>query len=220
LDIISDIEEMYLKCIFEVHNESPGAIVKTNQLANLMDISAASATEMIQKLSDKKLLTHIPYKGCRLTPDGFQIAAKIKRREGLLQILLSEVIGYSGDFVSVACKMEHAVNDELELALDEFLGYPEMTSDGTKIPALYRNIAPIGIGTLLPIDYIPLGFSAEVESILSNESDSVTISDFGLKVGSKIDHFDDGFICDGNRLEFSKVISTKIIVRLTDKVGG
>jgi len=220
LETMSDIEEMYLKCIFEVHNDSPEAIVKTNQVATLMGISAASATEMIQKLSDKKMITHVPYKGCRLTPDGFQIAAKIKRREGLLQLLLSEVIGYSGDFVSMACKMEHAVDDKLELALDKFLGYPEMASDGTKIPALYRNIGPVGIGTLLPIGFIPIGFSAEVESILSNDSESVTMSDFGLRVGSKISHSNDGLICEGNSLEVSRAISMKVIVRLTGHVSG
>ena len=38
----SEIEEMYLKTIFEVHTETPGEIVKTTQLAELMGVSAAS----------------------------------------------------------------------------------------------------------------------------------------------------------------------------------
>ena len=88
---LSEFEEMYLKRIFEIYDSEPSTIVKTTQLAKVMQVSNASTTEMIQRLSDRELLTYIPYKGCRLTPEGFKIAARIKRREGLLQILLSEL---------------------------------------------------------------------------------------------------------------------------------
>ena len=92
----SEFEEMYLKRLFEAHSENPSAIIKTTTLAEMMDVSPPSSTEMIQRLAIRGLVTHIPYKGCRLTPEGFQEAAKIKRREGLVEILLTEVIGYEG----------------------------------------------------------------------------------------------------------------------------
>ena len=114
---LSQIEETYLKRIFEVHTRTPEAIVKTTQLSTIMGVSAASVTEMIQRLSDRDMVTHIPYRGCRLTPEGFQLAARIKRREGLLEILLSEIIGYDGDITGVANKMEYAVDEDLEMAL-------------------------------------------------------------------------------------------------------
>ena len=94
---LSEFEEMYLKRIYEIYDLEPSTIVKTSQLAKIMEVTNASTTEMIQRLSDRDLLTYIPYKGCRLTPEGFKIAARIKRREGLLQILLSEVVGFEGD---------------------------------------------------------------------------------------------------------------------------
>ncbi|MAS80402.1 MAG: hypothetical protein CMA28_02115, partial [Euryarchaeota archaeon] len=59
----SEIEEMYLKRMFEVHSQTPDAIVKTTQLAEMMGISPASVTEMIQRLSDRGMVTHIPYRG-------------------------------------------------------------------------------------------------------------------------------------------------------------
>ena len=46
---LSQIEETYLKRIFEVHSRTPEAIVKTTQLSNILGVSAASVTEMIQK---------------------------------------------------------------------------------------------------------------------------------------------------------------------------
>ena len=101
----SEVEEMYLKTKFEMHSDNPAAIVKTTQLADIKGVSAASVTEMIQRLSSREMVTHIPYRGCRLTPSGFQFAAKIKRREILLEILLTDVIGFEGDAQGVACKI-------------------------------------------------------------------------------------------------------------------
>ena len=63
---LSEFEEMYLKRIFEIYDLEPSTIVKTSQLANIMSVSNASSTEMIQRLSDRGLLTYVPYKGCRL----------------------------------------------------------------------------------------------------------------------------------------------------------
>ena len=91
----SEIEEMYLKTMFEIHSDNPAAIVKTTQLAEIKGVSAASVTEMIQRRSSRDMVTHIPYRGCRLTPSGFQLAAKIKRREILLEILLTDAVSYT-----------------------------------------------------------------------------------------------------------------------------
>ena len=48
---LSEFEEMYLKRIFESHLDEPGEIVRTTKLAELMDVSPASTTEMIQRLA-------------------------------------------------------------------------------------------------------------------------------------------------------------------------
>ena len=73
---LSDFEEMYLKKMFEIHSEQPSAIVKTSMLAESMGVTAASTTEMIQRLAGRDLVTYIPYKGSRLTSEGFAIAGR------------------------------------------------------------------------------------------------------------------------------------------------
>ena len=73
---LSEFEEMYLKRIFELHSDKPDQIVKTTQLAESMKVSAASTTQMLTRLSNKDLLTYLPYRGCRLTPIGFISAAR------------------------------------------------------------------------------------------------------------------------------------------------
>ena len=215
----SEIEEMYLKSMFEIHNDDPSSIVKTTQLAELKGVSAASVTEMIQRLSSRNMVTHIPYRGCRLTPEGFQLAARIKRREGLLQILLTDLVGFDGDVQAVACKMEHAVGTDLEAALDRLLGYPEITTKGEKIPSIEREINPIGVSTILPIANLPDGSSAIVELIISSDVESVTIREAGLRIGSVIETSGESRTCDGLQIDFSDSISKRILARI-ETMGG
>tara|TARA_B100000686_G_scaffold349019_1_gene441431 strand:+ start:4715 stop:5377 length:663 start_codon:yes stop_codon:yes gene_type:complete len=211
----SEIEEMYLKRIFEVHSDTPDAIVKTTQLADIMNISPASVTEMVQRLSERDMVTHIPYRGCRLTPSGFQLAARIKRRECLLEILLGDVIGYKGDVKEVACKMEHAVGEELEATIDMLLGFPEKAPDGSRIPSVDRSFEQSGIGSLLPLASLPNGASALVEIIVSSDIESVTIREAGVGVGSIITKIDDSLFCGERQFELSTEMSMRILARVS-----
>ena len=211
----SEIEEMYLKTIFEVHSEMPGEIVKTTQIADLMGVSAASVTEMVQRLTQRGMITHIPYRGCRLTTEGFQLAARIKRREGLLEVLLKDVIGFKGDVKAVACKMEHAVGIDLEETLDRLLGYPETTVGGGKIPSIERDFETLGVGTLLPLGRLPEGSSAEVEMIVANDVETITIKDCGISIGAPISVSEGKITTGGMEIGLSDGISMKILARIT-----
>ena len=210
----SEVEEMYLKTIFEMHSDNPAAIVKTTQLADIKGVSAASVTEMIQRLSSREMVTHIPYRGCRLTPSGFQFAAKIKRREILLEILLTDVIGFEGDAQEIACKMEHSVGPDLESTLDRLLGYPEFSINGTRVPSVMRDFDPIGISTLLPLSRLPANSSATVEIIISSATEAVTIAESGLMIGSLIETSADVITCDGDTLSISDSLSMRILARV------
>mgnify|MGYP000674486275 FL=1 len=214
---LSEFEEMYLKRLFEAHVDNPSAIVKTTQLAEMMDVSPASTTEMIQRLAGRNLVTHIPYKGCRLTPDGFQQAAMIKRREGLLEILLTEVIGFEGDVLEAACKIEHAIDEELEMALDKMLGYPERTPSGKRIPIIERQLEPIRSGLLLPLSALPIGSTATIEMMVMRPTDARTIEVTGIGIGAKVSSTDDGISYNGSIIEMSRNISLCILAR-TDEV--
>ena len=211
----SEIEEMYLKTIFEVHSEMPGEIVKTTQIADLMGVSAASVTEMVQRLTQRGMITHIPYRGCRLTTEGFQLAARVKRREGLLEVLLKDVIGFKGDVKAVACKMEHAVGIDLEETLDRLLGYPETTVGGGKIPSIERDFETLGVGTLLPLGRLPEGSSAEVEMIVANDVETITINDYGISIGAPISVSEGKITTGGIEIGLSDGISMKILARIT-----
>jgi len=191
---LSEFEEMYLKRMFEFYDSTPDAILKTTQLAEMLSVS--------------------PYKGSRLTLLGFQQAARVKRRECLLEILLSDVIGYSGDINEAACKMEHDMGPELESAIDRMLGYPEFTPSGKRIPLIERSVETSRGGLLLPIQNIPHGSESVVEIIALDSTDRRTLEDLGITIGSVIITSESGILCNGSPIEMAESISKKILARV------
>lgn len=213
---LSDFEEMYLKRMFEIHSEQPSAIVKTSMLADSMGVSDASTTEMIQRLAGRDLVTYIPYKGSRLTAEGFAIAGKIKRRQLLLELLLTDVIGFEGDVNSIACEMEHAVNDELEASIDRLLGYPEYNHLGERVPQISRQFEPEIISPLLPISNMPEGSSGIVELIALNGQDIKTLENQNISIGVNISKTHSSTNVAGTPYLFSEDLANRILVRLGD----
>ena len=211
---LTEFEEMYLKRIFESHAEDPSEIVRTTKLADLMEVSAASTTEMIQKLALRDYVTYIPYKGCRLTSEGFKHASRIKRREELLKILLSDVIRYEGDVDSVACKIEHSIDMDLEASIDRMLGYPEKNKEGKMIPSVDRSMILSSSNTFLPLSALPEDTPSIIEIIYSSGVAIKTLEKTGIKIGSNIIKKFDKFYCDGNEIVFSREFSFKVIVRV------
>lgn len=211
---LSEFEEMYLKRIFELHSDKPDQIVKTTQLAESMDVSAASTTQMLTRLSKKDLLTYLPYRGCRLTPVGFISAAKIKRREALVEILLVDIIGFKGDINAMACKIEHAIDEQLEATLDNMLGYLEVSITGAKIPLIDRKIVDYD-DNLLPINCLPNNTESIVELIAMNESEKKTLENIGISLGSKITISNNEFNVDGKNIQISNSLSHKILARIS-----
>ena len=211
---LSEFEEMYLKKMFEIHSEQPAAIVKTSMLADIMGVSDASTTEMIQRLAGRDLVTYIPYKGSRLTVEGFAIAGKIKRRQLLLELLLTDVIGFEGDVNSIACEMEHAVNDELEASIDKLLGYPEYNHLGEKVPQISRQFEPDIISPLLPISNMPEGSSGVVELIALTGQDIKTLENQNISIGVNITKTNSSTNVSGSPYLFSEDLAKRILVRL------
>ena len=211
---LSEFEEMYLKRIFEAHSEEPGEIVRTTELAVLMEVSPASTTEMIQRLAVRDYVTYIPYKGCRLTSVGFKHASRIKRREELLKILLADIIRFEGDIDTVACKIEHSIDEKLEASIDRMLGYPERNKDGLMIPTVDRRMITSTTNTLLPLSALPEETPSIIELIYSSSVAIKTLENAGVKIGNSIVKKSNKFFCEGSEITFSRELSFKIIVRV------
>src|SRR5690606_27239517 len=127
-------EENYLKSIFHVSGKD-NKRVSTNDVADSLTTKASSVTDMIQKLSDKKLIKYEKYKGVLLTPKGRKIAASIVRRHRLWEVFLVDKLNFSWDEIhEIAEELEHVGSEKLIDKLEAFLGYPKKDPHGDPIP--------------------------------------------------------------------------------------
>ena len=94
--VLSSVEENYLKYIFQL-GELQNGLVKTNDLAYKLDHSAASVTDMLKKLADKKLVLYKKYYGVSLTKVGLSIAIKIVRKHRLWETFLVKNLKFTWD---------------------------------------------------------------------------------------------------------------------------
>lgn len=125
--------EMYLKTVSEL--SSGEEAVPISALARSLGVSAVSATEMVHRLQDQGLVEHIPYRGIRLTEEGQQQAFVIIRSHQLWEYFLAEHLKLPWEQVhEYACRLEHATDEAVIDALDEYLGEPARCPHGNPIP--------------------------------------------------------------------------------------
>jgi DtxR family Mn-dependent transcriptional regulator len=133
-------EENYLKAIFKLSQKTSGC-VSTNSIAESLDSKASSVTDMIKKLSDKKLVNYKKYQGVDLTKKGQEIAVSIIRNHRLWEVFLVEKLNFKWDEVhDLAEDLEHINSKKLTDQLDAFLEYPKYDPHGDPIPDKDGNI--------------------------------------------------------------------------------
>ena len=130
---LSQSVEDYLKVIYQLETEGPGAT--TNNIAEMMEVSSASVTNMLKRLARLNLIEHTSYKGAKLTEAGCKIALEILRHHRLLELYLKEIMGYGWDEVhEEAEKLEHHISEQFEDKIAELLNYPTHDPHGDPIP--------------------------------------------------------------------------------------
>ena len=130
---LSQTAEDYLKEIYKLQTEQGRAT--TSALAERVGVSPPSATAMLKKLAELKLVRHEPYHGVTLTRAGEKAAIEVIRHHRLLEQYLSETLVLHVDHVHAeADRLEHALSEELEARIDESLGFPTHDPHGDPIP--------------------------------------------------------------------------------------
>ena len=212
-DPIKEFEEMYLKKLYEFYADDPHKPIRNSRIAEEMGVSQASSSEMIQRLASKGILYHIPYRGATLTEEGLAAASRIKRRECLMEVFLIQMIDYKGDVHAAACRLEHALTDDLEAAIDRLLGYPEKTPSGEIIPKISRQIEPFTTSMLLPLHALPENQSGRIELMVLEGTDVRTMSRLGIEVGSEIESLGEEYSIGSKSMSISPEIASRILVR-------
>jgi DtxR family Mn-dependent transcriptional regulator len=132
---VSSAVEDYAKAIYSLESRGPGSVT-TNAIAERLDVTAASASAMVKKLSGLGLVSHTPYKGVALTPRGLEVALEVIRHHRLLERFLAEELGVPWDRVHDEAEvLEHVLSEELEELIAAKLGHPTVDPHGDPIPS-------------------------------------------------------------------------------------
>jgi DtxR family Mn-dependent transcriptional regulator len=134
MSIVTGVMQDYLKAIYKLQQDR-GA-VSTSEVANRLDVSAASATNMIKRLAHLRLVTYARYHGFTLTPGGQRIALETIRHHRLIELYLAQHLGVSLDKVdSEAERLEHVLSEDVEARMATTLGNPTQDPHGDPIPS-------------------------------------------------------------------------------------
>jgi DtxR family transcriptional regulator, Mn-dependent transcriptional regulator len=131
----SEAVENYAKAIYSLQSRAGGEPVATNELADRLEVTPASASSMIKKLADLGLVEHVPYKGVQLTAEGERLALEVLRHHRLLELYLADQLGVPWDRVhDEAEQLEHVLSEDLEERIAAKLGNPTRDPHGDPIP--------------------------------------------------------------------------------------
>ena len=126
--------EDYAKAIYALQQRREGAVT-TNRLADRLGVTPGSASGMVRKLDELGLVTHEPYHGVTLTPEGERLALEVLRHHRLLELYLAETLGVPWDRVHEEAEvLEHVLSEELEELIATKLGDPTHDPHGDPIP--------------------------------------------------------------------------------------
>ncbi len=212
-------EENYLKAIYKL--SGPEHVpVSTNAIADRLKTKAASVTDMLKKLSEKKLINYKKYQGVSLTTGGKKIAVRIIRKHRLWELFLVEKLNFKWDEVhEMAEHLEHIQSEELIERLNKYLGYPTRDPHGDPIPDKDGNFAPFHSKQLSVLDKKE---TAIMTGVVDHSPVFLQYLDkLKLRIGQKIeiqdinafDHSVTIKVGSGNTVQLSKDAASNILVQ-------
>lgn len=209
-----EFEDEYLETMYEFYEQDASSRVRTGDLAERLGVSPASATEMIQRLSGKGFIDYQRYKGAKLTQKGLEHGQMMKRRHRLAEVLLDR-IPFDGNMHETACRLEHAIDDDLEVALTVLLGNPMLDPSGREIPSsgehLEQRVRSFN-ESLVPLSQLAVHESGTIQGFLVSEAlkcafgTSLSLNNIITANGN------DAYAVDGSELMLGADIANNIIV--------
>lgn len=195
-----------------------GPTVSTQELAQHLTVAPASATRMLQRLSQRGLVEHIPYHSSSLTAEGVRKALVVVRRHRLLETFLARTLGLGRDQLhDEAERLEHALSPALEAAIDDYLGNPQRDPHGHPIPGPLGELPP---ESDVPLSEWPLDITATVVQVPDRDVEMLAwLETQGLVPGRELrlvahEPFDGGVTVklDGELLQVAASVAEEVRV--------
>ncbi len=215
---LSFAEENYLKAIYHLSTAGQQQ-VNTNAIAERLETKPASVSDMIRKLAEKGVVTHVKYQGVNITEEGKKKALWVIRKHRLWEVFLVEKLHFHWDEVhEIAEQLEHIRSSLLITRLDEFLRFPKFDPHGDPIPdeeGIISSKPRVILSELKPGSHSELVSMKDTGNAFLNYLDHI-----GMKIGTKIEIVDiiefDGsveIITDGDKkMTISKQVADNLLV--------
>jgi DtxR family Mn-dependent transcriptional regulator len=212
-------EENYLKAIYRLSERNE--LVTTSDIAVTLNIRAATVTDMLKKLAERKFIRYERYHGVSLTEKGKQAGIRIIRKHRLWELFLVQKMNFRWDEVhEIAEQLEHIRSDELIDRLDAMLGHPKYDPHGDPIPD--RN-GMIGKTKSVPLLGVRPGVLTQVMGV-ADTSDAFLkhLDKLGIALGAKIvigsvEPYDQSHrisVNQGKEISVSESVARNILVTL------
>jgi DtxR family Mn-dependent transcriptional regulator len=115
--------------------ETADAVAVPSEIAARTGTSHAFVTKMLKGMAEQGLVDYAPYQGVRLTEKGARGAVELARHHRLLEVFLTQVLGFTPDGAHAeAERLEHVISEEFEARLAAFLNHPTVCPHGAPIP--------------------------------------------------------------------------------------
>ena len=153
--------EQYLETILEL--EESGIVPLRARIVERLGVSAPAVSETVKRLEREGYLTLDDERVMHLTGTGRAYATSVLRRHRLAELLLVDVLKVPWSQVhEEACRLEHAISDNLEEHLVRLLGDPGSCPHGNPIPGSANLVDP---GPLQPLAAVAVGAHCVVRRI-------------------------------------------------------
>jgi DtxR family transcriptional regulator, Mn-dependent transcriptional regulator len=177
--------EDYTKAIYSLESRRDEP-VSTKTLAERLEITPGSVSAMLRRLEELGLITHVPYRGVRLTEAGRRIALEVIRHHRLLESYLAEVLGMPWDRVHAEAEvLEHVLSDDLEELIAAKLGNPTVDPHGDPIPTAAFDLQE---GETYGLDELPIGTSGRFVRVSDSDPQMLRyLAEQGIAIGDELE---------------------------------
>lgn len=182
---LSSAAQDYIKAVYSLEQEQQP--VSTTALAARMGIAPASVTGMLKKLAEHKprLVHYARHQGVTLTPGGRAIALEVLRHHRLIELYLSEALGYTGGEVHAEAEaLEHVISEDFEERIALKLGDPRFDPHGDPIPT---RAGQLQRGASTRLSELTSGLAGTVLAVQSpNPAEERYLAQLGLRAGAHV----------------------------------
>lgn len=174
------VKAIYKNKLNDVKNTKPGNIAK------LLGISNAAATDMAKNLANKNLLKYEKYKALELTKAGEKLALNVIRKHRLWEAFLHKTFDMSLHEIHREAEfLEHETSDFLANKISDFLGNPKFDPHGDPIPNVNGKITTID--TSVSLSNTKEGKTYTISRLMSDDKEFFTFCALnGLKYGNTV----------------------------------